>query len=111
MLRVVVKLLRSFRLIALLEGASYVLLLGIAMPLKYWADLPEAVRIVGSLHGALFVAYGASAGLLLLRRQWSFARFAAAMGVSVVPLATFVFDRSIRRELAAIDPTEESIVI
>lgn len=95
-------LLRSFRVIALLEGVSYVLLLGVAMPLKYWADMPMAVRVVGSLHGALFVAYAVCAGALFLRRQWTFARAAAAMGVSLVPLATFAFDRSIRDELAAL---------
>lgn len=102
MLPAVLRLLQSFRLVALLEGTSYVLLLGVAMPLKYWADLPAAVRIVGSLHGALFIAYGVCAGLLLLRGQWSFWRTAAAMGISLVPLATFVFDRSIRRELATL---------
>lgn len=102
MLSIVLKLLQSFRWVALLEGASYVLLLGVAMPLKYWADIPAAVRIVGSLHGALFVAYGVCAGLLLLRGTWSFARFSTAMFVSLVPLATFVFDRSIRSELAAL---------
>jgi integral membrane protein len=96
----VLKLLQSFRWVALLEGTSYVLLLGVAMPMKYWADLPSAVRIAGSLHGALFVAYGVCAALLLVRGQWSFGRAAAAMGVSLVPFATFVFDRSIRRELA-----------
>ncbi len=103
MLSAVIKLLQSFRWVALLEGTSYVLLLGVAMPLKYWADLPGAVRVVGSLHGALFVAYGVCAGLLLLRGTWSFSRFSAAMLVSLVPLATFVFDRSIRRELATLD--------
>ena len=103
MLSAVVKLLQSFRWVALLEGTSYVLLLGVAMPLKYWADLPAAVRVVGSLHGALFIAYGVCAGLLLMRRAWSFSRFAAAMAVSLVPLATFFFDRSIRRELATLD--------
>lgn len=102
MLSPVVKLLQSFRWVALLEGTSYVLLLGVAMPLKYWADLPAAVRVVGSLHGALFIAYGVCAGLLLMRGTWSFSRFAAAMAVSLVPLATFVFDRSIRRELATL---------
>jgi integral membrane protein len=94
-------LLRSFRVVALLEGVSYVLLLGVAMPLKYWAGVPIAVRVVGSLHGALFVAYAICAGLLWLRGQWTFGRASAAMGVSLVPLATFFFDRSIRAELAA----------
>ena len=93
-------LLRSFRIIALLEGCSYVLLLGIAMPLKYWADMPMAVRIVGSLHGALFVAYAICAALLLARGQWAFGRSALAMAVSLVPFATFVFDRSVRHELS-----------
>ena len=94
-------LLRSFRIVALLEGTSYVLLLGVAMPLKYWAAMPMAVRVVGSLHGALFVAYGVCTGLLWLRGQWTFARASAAMGVSLLPLATFFFDSSIRAELAA----------
>jgi hypothetical protein len=45
------------RKISLAEGISYLLLLGIAMPLKYWAGLPLAVKIVGSIHGALFVVF------------------------------------------------------
>lgn len=93
-------LLKSFRLIALLEGCSYVLLLGVAMPLKYWADMPLAVRIAGSLHGALFVAYAICAALLLSRGQWTFGRSSLAMAVSLVPFATFVFDRSLRQELS-----------
>lgn len=80
------------------------LLLGIAMPLKYLADMPAAVRVVGSLHGALFVAYGVCAALLLFRGQWSFARAAIAMGVSLVPFATFVFDRSVKTELKTLEP-------
>ena len=96
----VLALLQSFRLIALLEGASYVLLLGVAMPLKYWADMPIAVRIVGSLHGALFVAYAVCVALLFFRGHWSFNRSALAMLVSIIPFATFVWDRSIREELA-----------
>lgn len=95
-------LLQSFRWIALLEGVSFVLLLGVAMPLKYWADMPLAVRITGSVHGALFVAYAVLAGLLFLRGQWQFSRAAAAMGVSLVPFGTFVFDQSVKQELAAL---------
>ena len=48
--------LHSFRVIAVLEGVSFLVLLGIAMPLKYYAALPSAVRVGGSLHGLLFVA-------------------------------------------------------
>ena len=47
---------RALRTLAIIEGVSTLVLFGIAMPLKYFAGLPLAVRIVGSLHGALFVA-------------------------------------------------------
>jgi integral membrane protein len=92
--------LSSFRKIAWLEGVSFLVLLAIAMPLKYWAGMPAAVRIVGSVHGLLFIAYAVCAGLLVMRRQWSVARGAVAMVASVVPFGTFVFDRSLRDELA-----------
>src|SRR5690606_38959818 len=46
------------RMVGMAEGLSYIALLGIAMPLKYMADMPIAVRIVGSIHGALFVLFG-----------------------------------------------------
>ena len=50
-------MLKTFRIIAYLEGISFLLLLGVAMPLKYHWGMPLAVRIMGSLHGFLFVAY------------------------------------------------------
>jgi integral membrane protein len=95
--------LQSFRRIAWLEGVSFLLLLGVAMPLKYWAGMPLAVRVVGSLHGLLFVAYVTSAALLFFRSQWSFARAALALAASVVPFGTFVFDRSVRDEVVALE--------
>lgn len=93
--------LRLFRLVALLEGSSFLMLLGIAMPLKYWAGMPAAVRVLGGLHGALFVAYALLAGVLLARGQWTFKRTAIAMGASLLPFGTFIFDRSVQRELGS----------
>jgi integral membrane protein len=46
-----------FRVVSLLEGLSYVALMGIAMPLKYLAGNPGAVRIAGTIHGGLFVLF------------------------------------------------------
>ncbi len=46
-----------FRMIALYEGLSYLVLLIIAMPMKYLMDIPQPVTIVGALHGLLFVLY------------------------------------------------------
>jgi integral membrane protein len=94
--------LRRFRWIAWLEGVSFLILLGIAMPLKYLAGLPLAVRVVGMAHGVLFVAYAVLVLLLLVRRHWSLGRAAEAMGLSLVPFGTFVLDRSVKEELAAL---------
>ena len=96
-------LLGRFRWIALLEGVSYLLLLFIAMPLKYWAGMPLAVRITGTAHGALFVAYGALVALLLVRGKFTFMRAAWAMLMSIIPFGTFVLDRQLARE----EPREE----
>ena len=51
------KLLRRFRTIGIAEGISFLVLLLIAMPMKYFLKIPEAVKIVGWMHGALFVGY------------------------------------------------------
>ena len=92
--------LRQLRLVALLEGTSFVVLLFIAMPLKYLAGLPLAVRVVGSVHGVLFLLFLA----VLLRagseRGWPVSRWLIAFVSSVVPFGTFIFDRSLRREIA-----------
>lgn len=85
-----------FRIVGLLEGISYLVLLGIAMPLKYLADIPIAVTIVGGMHGGLFVAYVALAILLAIVYRWSLWRLAFAMLASVVPTGTFWFDRHIQ---------------
>jgi integral membrane protein len=90
--------LRRLRWIALLEGLSYLVLLGIAMPLKYLADSPEAVRIVGTVHGGLFILLIASVIEVTLRRPWWSPTFWLASAVaSIVPLGTFVLDRWLKR--------------
>ncbi len=90
------------RTAALVEGVSYVLLLFVAMPLKYLAELPIYVRIVGTLHGALFV------WLMLLLARGVFWRgrtfgWATRIGIaSLVPFGTFLLDGRLRaEELAA----------
>ncbi|MGK3983600.1 DUF3817 domain-containing protein [Sorangium sp. So ce136] len=92
--------LRQLRLVAILEGLSYLLLLFIAMPLKYLAGLPLAVRVVGSAHGLLFVLFLAALLRAAVTRRWSLGRASLAFVSSVVPFGTFVFDRSLQREIA-----------
>ena len=90
--------LERFRAIALLEGLSFVLLLFIAMPLKYLAGMPLAVKIVGMAHGVLFVAYLPALLEVAFTHRWSLLRVVAAFGASLVPFGTFVFDARLRRE-------------
>jgi integral membrane protein len=92
--------LRHLRLVALLEGSSFLVLLFIAMPLKYLADQPLAVRIVGSIHGLLFLIFIAALFRAGSARRWPFRRSVHAFVASIVPFGTFVFDRSLRHEIA-----------
>jgi integral membrane protein len=96
------KVLRQLRLVALLEGSSFVVLLFIAMPLKYLAGLPLAVRIVGSVHGLLFLMFMAALYRAARERDWPLRRSLLAFVASIVPFGTFVFDPSLRREIAAV---------
>ncbi len=79
-----------FRIVAYWEGISYLVLLLIAMPLKYGLGLAVAVRVVGSLHGALFVAYLVL--LALAARALGPRLTALAAVVSLIPGGTFWLD-------------------
>jgi integral membrane protein len=81
-----------FRSVGWLEGLSYILLLGVAMPLKYIWDDPSWVRVVGMAHGLLFIAYVGLAFVLYLREDWSIKKLAGALVASLLPFGPFVFD-------------------
>jgi integral membrane protein len=82
-----------FKVIAQIEGWSFMILLLIAMPLKYVAHLPLPVKIVGWMHGVLFVLYGFFLLMVLIKSGWKFSRVLLAMLVSFIPLGTFWFER------------------
>ncbi len=89
--------LRKLRLLGHVEGASTLLLFGVAMPLKYLAGMPLAVTVMGSLHGFLFVAL-AIACLIAIERVPIGARLGLAGIVgAVVPFGPFVVDVWLRR--------------
>lgn len=87
-----------FRKIAFWEGVSYVVLLGIAMPLKYWADMPEAVRYVGWAHGLLFILYALSLLETMIACRWSLLRGGLFFLASLLPIAPFLVERSLKDE-------------
>ena len=87
-----------FRKVAMWEGVSFLVLLLIAMPMKYLGNIPEAVTIVGSVHGALFVAFAGLALWVKEQYKMNFRWLASSMVASVLPFGTFVLDKRWKRE-------------
>lgn len=90
--------LRNFRYVAIAEGISYIILVFIAMPLKYLADFPEMVTYVGWAHGALFVAFVALLALSQILYRWSFLKFSLAFISSLIPFGTFILDKHLKED-------------
>jgi|SRR6478735_2576236 len=83
----------TFHWLSRIEGISYLLLLLVAMPLKYWFGLPLAVRIVGSAHGALFVLLLLSALQVAITRVLTKTDVLRVFGWSLVPLGFLMAER------------------
>lgn len=94
------------RSVGLLEAVSYMLLLFVAMPLKYGWDMPLAVRIVGSVHGALFVLFCIALWRVLMRTNWPFSRAVLVFIASLLPFVPFFIDRRMRIWAAEIDSAQ-----
>ena len=84
----------------LLEGASFLLLLFVAMPLKYFAGEPLAVRAVGMAHGVLFLLYLLAVIPVALDHRWGWRKLALALLASLLPGGPFVFDAKVLKPLA-----------
>jgi len=78
-----------------IEGVSLLLLLGVAMPLKYLAGQPLAVTVVGSVHGALWVIYMVMLGRLWTSGTWTFGTVVVAAVASVLPFGPWWFERRV----------------
>ncbi len=86
-------ILKWFLAIGKIEGYSYLILLCIAMPLKYIFHIPEFVRPVGTLHGILFIAFMILLGLMFFIVKMSFKNAVLAFLLSLVPFGTFFLKR------------------
>ncbi len=85
------------RIVGFLEGFSWLLLLFVAMPLKYIAGKPETVRYVGWVHGLLFIMY-----LLLLlsvwtAKKWKFKTLLMGGLAALLPFGTWLFDKQLKK--------------
>jgi len=88
------KLLPLFRITALLEGVSYLLLLFIATPIKYLYDDPQYVKMLGMPHGILFMAYVVLAILISANMKWTTKTLWIVLIASVIPFGTFYIDKN-----------------
>ena len=82
-----------FRIIALLEGVSYILLMTIGLYFKYLLNDDTYVKLLGMPHGVLFMLYILIALLLRKQEQWSFINFVIILFASLIPFGTFYIDR------------------
>jgi integral membrane protein len=88
---------QTLRRLAIIEGISTLILFGIAMPLKYFAGMPLAVTIVGSVHGALFVALVLMLLIAIRKVPISVRLAAAGIVAAIVPGGPFLLDRHLAR--------------
>ncbi|MCC6186951.1 MAG: DUF3817 domain-containing protein [Chitinophagaceae bacterium] len=89
-----------FLIIGKIEGYSYLVLLFIAMPLKYFLDRPEWVRPVGSAHGVLFVSFVILLAMMFFKSKLTFLNSVFAFLLSLVPFGTFFLKKLVARQQA-----------
>ncbi|MFB1479506.1 DUF3817 domain-containing protein [Corallococcus sp. RDP092CA] len=92
-----------FRLVAFWEGLSFLVLLLIAMPLKYVLHMPLGVRVVGMAHGLLFMGYLYTLMMAAIEYRWGAKRIAVAIVASIVPGGTFWLDARLRGEALSLE--------
>jgi len=97
------KQLNRFRMVGIAEGISFLVLLLIAMPLKYIFHIPEAVKFTGWVHGALFVTYMIFAMEVFGSLKKNFLWLCKAVAAAFLPLGTFIFDRSLKKDAALLN--------
>jgi integral membrane protein len=85
------------RILGIAEGISFLLLLGVAMPLKYIGGMAEAVKVPGMLHGILFILYVFVVVQAKAEYSWGIKKTLMALVASVLPFGTFVADAKLFR--------------
>ena len=86
------------RTIGLIEAISFLLLLGVAMPLKYFAGIPKAVTWAGWLHGLLFIGFCIALTQAHQEAKWGLGRSAMILIAALLPFGPFVIDKRLRQE-------------
>lgn len=92
-------MLKTFRMLSLIEGLSLITLLFIAMPARYQFGYGEAVFYVGMTHGILWMAYFTLSLMVSHNQKWSVIFWALVLGASITPFACFFLDKKLKKEL------------
>lgn len=87
---------KRLRLLALLEGSSLLFLVFIAVPLKYIWDIPEGSKMIGPVHGALFLLFVLSTINVAIKQKWKFTQVTWKVLIAcIIPFGTFYIDHKI----------------
>ena len=89
---------KLFRIVSVLEGVSYLLLLFIATPIKYAVGNESYVKMLGMPHGLLFVAYVVLAIMMKYELNWKPKNFMVVLAASIIPFGTFYVDKKYLRD-------------
>ena len=92
---------QNLRLVGTLEGISFLLLLFVAMPMKYLLGNPILVKYVGMGHGVLFIAFLAVLFVVCEKQKWSLTMFLMGLIASILPFGPFFFDAKLKKMQAA----------
>lgn len=88
---------QALRLLGLIEGLSFLILLFIAIPLKYVWGNPILVKYVGMGHGILVIAFVLLLFIVCERQKWSLKMFVAGLVAAILPFGTFVYDHKLKQ--------------
>lgn len=88
---------KNLRLIGLAEGISFLVLLLIAMPLKYYMNMPLAVKYTGWIHGILFMAYIVAVFMAIKPMRWNWFSVLVALTASLLPMGPFLLDKGLKK--------------
>ncbi len=86
-------MLKTFKIVSLLEGVSYILLLFVGVPLKYIGDNDVLVKLLGMPHGILFVAYVILALAIRSLLDWDLKTTFIVLIASILPFGTFYINK------------------
>jgi integral membrane protein len=93
--------LARYRLMAYVVGVMLLLLVAVAMPLKYFAGMPGPVAVIGTAHGFLYAVYLLAAFDLALRARWTALGTVLVLLAGTVPFFSFVAERKVTRATRA----------